>query len=292
MAGGGAERTDRVTAVATGAAPPPVPQAVEPDRTAAQGGTPFLALDGFDGPLERLLALARAHQIDFARISLTALLAQLEAALRQAPATTSLGEKADWVVMAAWLLQLRSRLLLPADAPVRQGAAGEADQLRDSLVELQTMQALAAWLERRPQLGQAVFARGQPEVLGASIEPTPELDVIEFLWASMALFDDGDIPDTATVYRPGFPDLFRVPAAIARLRARLAERRGAEPLVAFLPALPPDSKNRPLLARSAVSSTFVAALELTREGALALEQAAAFQTVTLTPIEPAGPPPN
>ena len=68
--------------------------------------------------------------------------------------------------MAAWLVQLRARLLLPADAPARQDAAAQADQLRERLVALQAMQALAGWLARRPQLGRDVFARGRPEVFG------------------------------------------------------------------------------------------------------------------------------
>jgi segregation and condensation protein A len=70
---------------------------------------------GFAGPLDHLLALARAQTIDLAAISLTALLDQLAEALRQAPASVPLGQKGDWVVMAAWLVQLRARLLLPAD---------------------------------------------------------------------------------------------------------------------------------------------------------------------------------
>lgn len=138
-----------------------LPMAAEPygepagqPSTRGREGTPLLALDGFDGPLAQLLALARAQQLDLGRLSLTVLLEQLEAALRQAPATMPLGQKGDWVVMAAWLLQLRSRLLLPTDAPAQSDAAAEADQLRDHLVALQDMQALAVWLERRI----AVFA--------------------------------------------------------------------------------------------------------------------------------------
>src|SRR6202789_1781321 len=131
---------------------------------AGEGGSPSLSLGGFSGPLDHLLTLARAHQIDLFDISLGALVAQLAAALHQAPATIPLGQKADWVVMAAWLVQLRSRLLLPADAPAQQQAVAEADRFRGRLVALQDMQALALWLERRPQLGRDVFARGQPEV--------------------------------------------------------------------------------------------------------------------------------
>ena len=69
-----------------------------------------------------LLSLARAQKVDLAGIALSALLDQLAAALRQAPAAASLSQKGDWVVMAAWLVQLRSRLLLPVEAPARQDA--------------------------------------------------------------------------------------------------------------------------------------------------------------------------
>jgi hypothetical protein len=113
-----------------------------------------------------------------------------------------LGQKGDWVVMAAWLVHLRTRLLLPADLAVQQDAAAEVGQLRDRLVALQEMQALAGWLERRPQLGRDVFARGRPEVFGVSVETTEVVDVVEFLWASLALFDDAPVPDTVNVYRP------------------------------------------------------------------------------------------
>jgi segregation and condensation protein A len=130
--------------------------------TRGEEGSPSLTLDGFAGPLDHLLALARAQKIDLAGLSLTTLLDQLTAALRQAPASVPLGQKGDWVVMAAWLVQLRARLLLPADPAAQQDAATEVGQLRDRLVALRETQALAGWLERRPQLGRDVFARSHP----------------------------------------------------------------------------------------------------------------------------------
>jgi segregation and condensation protein A len=108
----------------------------------------------------------------------------LTAALRQAPAAVPLGQKA-WVVMAAWLVQLRTRLLLPADAPGQQEAAAEADELRVRLVALEAMQALALWLAQRPQRGHDVFARGRPELFGVAVDAWPAIDVTEFLWASL-----------------------------------------------------------------------------------------------------------
>ena len=148
-----------------------------------------------------------------AKIPLLDLVDQLVAAVRDAPPATPMGQKGDWVVMAAWLVQLRSLLLLPADAPARQAAKDEADRFRDRLSGLAEIQALAAWLDRRPHLGRDVFARGQPpEGFDLSVdEAGPEIDVIEFLWASMALFDDGDPgPDVSETYRPRWRDLYSI----------------------------------------------------------------------------------
>jgi len=144
---------------------------------AGEGTAPHLELDGFSGPLDHLLALARARDIDLARVKLPALLDQLATALAQ---VVPLAEKADWVVMVAWLLQLRSRLLLPADAPAQQAAEAEAERLRARLTALGEAQALAAWLGRRPQLGHEVFCRGTPELLGTWSETAYQVDVIAF----------------------------------------------------------------------------------------------------------------
>ena len=117
-----------------------VPQQEGPQAAGEEATTPLLHLDGFQGPLDHLLTLARAARIDLAALSLTAVLDQLAVALRQA--TVPLGQKADWVVMAAWLLQLRARLLLPVEA-AQQEAEVEAEELRGRLL---------AWRRRRRSL--------------------------------------------------------------------------------------------------------------------------------------------
>jgi segregation and condensation protein A len=243
------------------------------------GTSPILTLDGYTGPLDRLLTLARAQQIDLSDLPLTALLDQLAAALRQAPAVTSLAQKADWVVMAAWLVQLRARLLLPADAAAQQEAASEAGRLREQLMALREIKALAFWLESRPQLGHDVFARGQPEVFGVSVDPAHGVDVVAFLWASLALFDVDGPPDTATVYRLPQLELHTVAEAHDRILQRLAKMPGGGPLVRFLPD--PDEgaqsdTRRALRRRSAWSSTLIASLELARQGEVVLGQEASF----------------
>ena len=146
--------------------------------------------------------LARAQQIDLAASRSPRWSTNSPPPCGTPGAGETLGQQGDWVVMAAWLLLLRSQLLLPADTPAQLAAAVEADRLRTRLGALQDAQALAGWLERRPQLGREVFARGQPELLGTAFESAHQVDVIEFLWASLALFDDDPAPDTASVYRP------------------------------------------------------------------------------------------
>jgi segregation and condensation protein A len=258
-----------------------------------EGRSPYLMLDGFTGPLDYLLTLARAQTIDLAEISLTILVDQLTAALRQAPAAVPLGQKAGWVVMAAWLVQLRTRLLLPADAPGQQEATAEADQLRGRLVALEEIQALALWLEQRPQLGHDVFARGRPpsraqspELFGVSAEAGPAIDVVEFLWASLALFDDEEPPDTATLYRSAPLALHTVAQARERILRRLKEQPEGVALDQLLPDQSPDAgepSRRVLLQRSGWAATFVAGLELARQGTVAMEQGDDFEPIHVAP---------
>src|SRR5208282_6751663 len=189
---------------------------------------------------------------------------QLMVALQRA--TTPLGRKGDWVVLAAWLLLLRSRLLLPVETLEQPDAAERADQLRDRLVALQAAQALAAWLDQRPQLGHEVFARGQPELLSTSTANQYEVAVIEFLWACAAQFDDDAAPvDIATVYRPSWHDLYSVLDARTHILRLLASDHLS--LERFLPDVPSeDGAKLALWRRSAVASTLMAGLELARDG--------------------------
>ena len=253
---------------------------------AGEGATPHLVLDGFSGPLELLLSLAREQRIDLAHLSVADLVEQLAAALQEAG--PSLGEKGNWVVMACWLLLLRSRLLLAGDAPAQQEAEETTDELRSRLLDLQAAQALASWLERRRQLGRDVFARGQPELLGTSVSQQHQVDVIEFLWASMALFADGaDDVETTVVYRPPRLDLWTALDARARILQLLGEAPNDAPLHRFLPGFPTQAEIEtpaplPLQRRAAMASTLIAGLELARDGVVALRQSVAFATITLS----------
>lgn len=242
---------------------------------------PALELDGFAGPLDRLLALARAHRVDLARLSLPRMVDQLAAALEGT--TAPLERRADWLVMACWLVKLRSDLLVPADPARQRAAEAEAARLQRQLLGLREVQALAAWLGRRPQLGHEVFARGRPEPLGLLTETRHQVDVIEFLWASLVLFDeDGADADTASRYQPRRWDLHSVPDAHDRILRLLAEAGEARALDALLPEQGGDVEDRAettLKRRSAWTSTFVACLELAKQGEVGLEQDQGFAPI-------------
>jgi len=263
------------------------------EERAGEGTSPHLDLAGFAGPLAQLLALARAQDVDLTKISVAALVDQLAAALA-AERTTPLAHRGEWVVMAAWLVWLRSRLLLPSDSPAQQQAAAEAGRLRENLLALRAAQGLAGWLADRPQLGHDVFARGAPEWVGTALAASYQVDVVGFLWASMALFDDGarDV-DTAIVYRPPWHALHSTAEARERIMALLASQPDGASLERFLPAGGADDDRRARLGlrrRSAWASTLLASLELTRQGDITLAQEAAFlpihlrRVVTVAPI--------
>jgi segregation and condensation protein A len=232
--------------------------------------------------LDHLLTLARAHEIDLTRLSLGLLVDQLAAALDHAPAAMPLAQKGDWVVMTAWLVQLRARLL-PTDPAAQQHAAAQAVELRDRLVELPAMQALARWLEGRPQVGRDVFARGPSEGVAAVIGVEHEVDVVGFLWASLALFDAADdAVDTASVYPPQRREWYSVAEARARILALLAETPEGQLLDRFLPPVAGDMPSNALRRRSAWASTLIASLELAKQGDLTVAQAARFAPIHLS----------
>lgn len=252
-----------------------------PAGAAPKEGAPHLDLPGFSGPLDRLLALARAQRIALDTLPLGDLVDQLAPAFQQA---TSLAERGDWVVMAAWLLLLRSRLLLPHGEPDAAAARQQAARLRGQLLRLQEVQALAGWLDRRPRLGRDVFARGQPETLGSLLAVQHEVDVVEFLWASLELFETGEgAPDTVPRYQPVPPGLHTVADARSRILQRLAPPPEALPLQHFLPDAQPDAavRRRAVLAKSRWTSVLTASLELAKDSRVVLEQEDAFGAVTL-----------
>jgi segregation and condensation protein A len=249
------------------------------------GKSPHLELEGFSGPLEKLLFLVRAQKLDLAKLSLRDFVEQLTDALRR---EASINQKADWVGMATWVVLLRSRLLIPVSPVAQQDAKAEAQTLQARLVALQEMQALAAWLSARPQLGQDVFARGAPEVLGALAETEHQLDVIEFLWATIELLDDADNADTEALYRPFYLDIHKVSEARGRILQRVvqaAERQLLQDLVPAASGLDPADPKAVQKYKSGWTATFTAALEMAKQGEVVLVQKGLFEPIALTKAE-------
>jgi segregation and condensation protein A len=251
----------------------------DPPRVARTDAAPVLSVDGFEGPLDWLLEMARARKINLARLSIAALIGQFAAALAAALAggnDRQIDRWAGWTVMAATLTELWSRLLLPADAAASRAAETEAEALRRQLLARARMRQATDWLVRRPQLGWDVFPRGRPEADLAGRGS----DLTDLLRACLlALRVPGE---QVAAYRPRPPPLWRVTDAIPLMRQRLAAVPAGGPLAAFLPPLEGDDPDRPLRCRAAVASTLVAGLELARDGAVTLAQDAAWMPIRVS----------
>ena len=243
---------------------------------------PVLHLDGFDGPIDVLLDLAERQLVDLGRISILTLVDQFLEAMGRVATKVAIERRAEWIIIATRLVLLRSKLLFPenpeAAAEAERAAATEIARLD----ALRFIRAAVCWLQDRPQRGQDVFTR-------RNSEQNPRVaSYMALMEACLTVLQSGagvEAGDETAVYRLRILDLFNVRHAIARIRTRLAERHGTEPLKAFVPPLPGSADNRILLARSAISSTFMAALELTRGGELTLAQDGLFQPIAVTPIE-------
>ena len=244
----------------------------DPPRAAPTELAPILAVDGFAGPLDWLLEMAQARKIDLARLSIAALIEAFATALVAALARRVRGRAAElgnwgvWLVMAATLAFLRSRLLLPSDSSEAKAAEDEAEALRYRLVSRAQVRAAADWLERRPQLGRDVFGCGTGD---RRHNDGRVGDITELLRACLIALR---VPDQADAYRPRPPPLWQVSDAIARMHQLLGALPDGSPLTAFLPTVGGTEPGRALRRRVAISSTLVAGLELARAGSLALDQ--------------------
>ena len=252
----------------------------DPPRRAASGAAPMLCVAGFEGSLDWLLERARAKKIDLAKLPVAELIQgfvdAFEAALgRPGGIGPDLGRWGDWLVMAATLTDLRSRLLLPNDAPEARQALSEADALRRQLLDRSEMRVAADWLERREQLGRDVFARGRPETQKAG----RSADITDLLRACLVLLR---VPaDLAATYQPRPPPFWLMSDAIARIQAMIAELPDGGTLITFLPKIDAKAPDRERRCRAAVASTLLAGLELARLGGVALDQEAPWASIAV-----------
>jgi segregation and condensation protein A len=242
-----------------------------PDYGASSADRLLLDIEGFEGPIDVLLSLARDQKVDLTRISILALAEQyLEFIARARQMRLELA--ADYLVMAAWLAYLKSRLLLPAPAGEEEPSGAEmAAILAFQLQRLEGMKDAAAKLFERPMLGQAVFRRGEPEPLKIENRATFEVTLYDILRAYGRQYarQEGSTLHIAPT------ELYSIEDALQRLRALIGNVPDWTVLSKFLP---PGLKD-PLLVRSALASTFVATLELARNGRIEIQQNEAYAPV-------------
>jgi len=268
-------------APASGAPPAAAPVSGAPASVAPASAAPsdslLVRLEGFEGPLDLLLELARTQKVDLAKISILALVEQYLAVIEGAR-RIRLELAADWLVMAAWLAWLKSKLLLPAGAEAEE-AATAADVLAARLRDLQAMRAAALWLGARPRLGVEVFARGAPEDHTEIDRSRLALDLTSLVRAYVQMARR--MAGRTRAYRPRPVSLWSVQEALGRL-ARLL---GSVPDWTNLEQFLPEGLGDPLQRRAALASTLLAGLEMARGGALRLRQEAPFGPILLRRAE-------
>ncbi len=227
-------------------------------------------LEGFEGPLDLLLALARNQKVDITGISILQLAEQYLAFIEEAR-HLRLEVAADYLVMAAWLAYLKSRLLLP-DLDGEEEPTGEelAARLQHQLRRLEAMREAAERLMSGRRLGIDVFARGAPEGIRVVRESQYECSLFELLDAY-----GGQVSRTnVTTFQLRPLSIMSVESAIARLRDMLGHVPDWSSLETFLP--PVGDSQHGVERRSGVASTLAATLELAKEGKLAIRQNKTF----------------
>lgn len=256
--------------------PPGAPGDAVAERRAAEAL--IVDVDGFEGPLDMLLALSRSQKVDLRRISILQLADQYLNFVNEAK-VLRIELAADYLVMAAWLAYLKSRLLLPPD-PTEDGPSAEdmAAHLAFQLERLSAMREAAARLMARHRLGQDFFARAMPE-------DVTRLRRVEYSATLLDLMQAYARIRTRDEFRPyAFDrrDVYTMEQALDRLRGMLGFAGSWTALESWLPEGWQDGPRR----RSATAATFAAALELAKQGQLSLRQQGSFAPIELRRKDP------
>ena len=239
----------------------------------------LLNIDGFEGPIDVLLELARNQKVDITKISILQLARQYLGFIERAK-MRNLELAADYLVMAAWLAYLKSRLLLPKQEDDEEHSAEEmAEALQFQLRRLQSMQDSAKKLMDLPQLGQQIFPRGMPEGLQTVTDTSWDVSLYDMLKAY------GDIHRRKNESHYDLPEfnLMSTEAALSRLTRMLGSlpKKGLQTVWATLESFIPDGIKDKLYGRSALASTLTAGLELVKQGKLEIRQDGLFRPIYL-----------
>jgi segregation and condensation protein A len=231
-----------------------------------------VSLDGFEGPLDLLLHLARSQKIDLAKLSVLALAEQYLDYIAEARALR-LEVAADYLVMAAWLAYLKSKMLLPVEEKQVDSASGEemALQLAFRLKRLEAMREAAAALFNSKQLGMDFFARGLPEGMRTIRKSDYWASVYDLLKA----YADQRRKTVPPPVKMGGRSVWSIKDARELLQRLMGEIEDWSVLETYLVQF----LNDPAVSKTALASSFGASLELTREGFTELRQAQPFAPI-------------
>jgi segregation and condensation protein A len=250
-------------------------QDFESDLPERASDEPSLMVDveGFEGPLDLLLTLARQQKVDLAKISILALADQYLAFIEEAR-KMRLELAADYLVMAAWLAYLKSRLLLPEQHPSEGISAEEmANALARRLRRLEAIRQFAEQLLNRPQLGRDVFQRGQPEPIAEVKHPQWSATLYDLLSAYAARRQIR----SRSVVRVAKRTVWSLAEAREALERLIGQTMDWSPLDQYLIAYMTDRST----VATVLASSFAAALEMIREGRLEAHQQGAFSPLYL-----------
>ena len=241
------------------------------ETTAARAGDDALNLnlDGWEGPLDLLLSLARSQKVDLRQISILALVEQYLAYLADAR-DLKLEIAADYLVMAAWLTYLKSALLLPKDPEVDPSPEELAWRLQQRLMRLDAMRDAGARLMGRDRIGRDVFVFAAPAGLRTVRKAAWQVTAFE-LYAAYGRVRARTQPAMHVVAHRA---VMTLDDAIHRVSMLLGQALDWTTLEAFLPP-----SGDPAYRKSALASSFLAALELARQGRLEIEQEAPFSEI-------------
>jgi len=237
----------------------------------ASTGTFTLDIDGWEGPLDVLLTLARTQKVDLKAISILQLVEQYLAFVNEARAL-KLELAADYLVMAAWLAYLKSALLLPRDPEIEPSPEELALRLQLRLERLNAMREAGARLVARDRMGRDVFRRGAPEGLRTIRKARWEAEIYDLI----AAYGRISARTRPVMHVVAVRDVMTLEEAIDRVSTLIGARIDWSTIESFLPE---DATGT--YRKSALASSFVAALELARQGRLELRQKSAFAPLYL-----------
>jgi len=256
-----------------------LPIASAPGGGAFDGdGALYLELDGWEGPLDLLLDLARRQKVDLRRISILDLVDQYLGYINRAQ-SMRLELAADYLVMAAWLAYLKSLLLLPRDPEMQPSPEELALRLQLRLQRLGAMREAASRLMARDRLGRDVFARGAPEGIRIDRKARWTANLFDLIQA----YGTVKARNAPVVHIVRERPVMTLEAALERLSRLLGVARDWIDLRTLLPRADPGAD--PRLTRSALASSFAAALELAKQGRAELAQDEVFGPLRLRPAQ-------